>query len=109
MKKLIPIVILILIVGGIAFTLYGNKQEMAVQAEEAMKTSEFIPVNTEVVGRSKLKVNFTSNGIFVANQELNLQAEASGKVVKIWKRKGDTVKAGQLIAQLDDELLQSEL
>src|SRR5690606_12059727 len=108
MKKLIPIVILILATGGIAFTLFNNKQEMAVQAEEAMKTSEFIPVTTEVVGKSPVKVNFTSNGTFEANQELNLQSEASGKVVKIFKRKGDFVKAGQMIAQLDDDLLQSE-
>ena len=82
---------------------------MAVQAEQAMKTSEFIPVTTETVGRSNLNVNFTSNGTFEANQELSLQAEASGKVIKIFKDKGDFVKAGQLIAQLDDELLQSEL
>jgi len=109
MKKLIPIVILILVIGGIAFTLYGNKKEMAVEAEEAMKTSQFIPVTTEVIEKSNVNVNFTSNGTFEANQELNLQSEASGKVVKIFKRKGDFVKAGQLIAQLDDELLQSEL
>lgn len=109
MKKLIPTVILILIIGGIAFTLYGNKQEMAVQAEEAMKTSQFIPVTTELVGRSNVNVNFTANGTFMANQELTLQSEASGKVLKIFKRKGDFVKAGQVIAQLDDELLQSEL
>src|SRR5690606_3047682 len=109
MKKVIPILVLLLIVGGIAYTLYNNKQEMAVEAEEAMKTSQFIPVTTEVVGKSSVNVNFTSNGTFEANQELSLQSEASGKVVKIFKRKGDFVKAGQLIAQLDDDLLQSEL
>ncbi|MBD3631286.1 efflux RND transporter periplasmic adaptor subunit [Cyclobacterium sp.] len=109
MKKIIPIVILVLVIGSIAFTLFNNKQEMAVKAEEAMKTTEFIPVRTEVVGKSYVNVNFTSNGTFEANRELNLQSEASGKVVKILKRKGDEVKEGQLIAQLDDELLQSEL
>src|SRR5690606_33774704 len=109
MKKVIPILVLLLIVGGIAYTLYNNKQEMAVEAEEAMKTSQFIPVTTEVVGKSSVNVNFTSNGTFEANQELSLQSEANGKVLKIFKRKGDFVKAGQLIAQLDDELLQSEL
>lgn len=109
MKKIIPIVIIVLIIAGIAFTLYNSKQNMNVQAEEAMKTSEFIPVSTEVVGKAILNVGFTANGTFEANQELNLQSEASGKVIKIVKRKGDFVKAGQLIAQLDDELLQSEL
>ena len=109
MKKIITAVILVLVIGGIAYTLYGNKQEMAVQAEEAMKTSSFIPVTTEVVKKSNLSVSFTSNGTFEANQELNLQSEATGKVLKIFKRKGDYVQADQLIAQLDDELLQSEL
>lgn len=109
MKKIIPTIILTLVIVAISFTLYSNKQEMAVEAEEAMKTSEFIPVNTEVVAKSNVNVNFTANGTFEANQELNLQSEASGKVVKILKRKGDFVKAGALILQLDDELLQSEL
>lgn len=109
MKKIITPIILILIVGAIAYTLFSNKQEMAAKAEEAMKTSQTIPVRTEKVEKSIHAINFTSNGTFEANQELQLQSEASGKVLKIYKRKGDYVRTGELIAVLDDELLQSEL
>lgn len=109
MKKVITPIILILIVGGIAYTLFNNKQQMALKAEEAMKVSEFIPVQAETVNKSAHKIHFTANGTFEANRELTLQSEASGKVVKIFKKKGDFVKAGQQIAKLDDELLQAEL
>src|SRR5690606_39522497 len=101
MKKIIPILVLVLIVGGIAYKLYDNKQTMAMEAEEAMRTSQFIPVTTEVVGKSNVNVNFTSNGTFIANQELNLQSEASGKVVKIFKRKGDMVQADRKSTRLN--------
>lgn len=109
MKKIITPLVLIVIIGAIAFTLSNRKQEMAAKAEVAMRTSQAIPVLTETVGKSAHVVNFTANGTFEANQELTLQSEANGKVVRIYKRKGDYVSAGQLIAQLDDELLQSEL
>lgn len=109
MKKIIITLILLLIVGGIAFALFNNKQEMNVKAEEAMKTTDFIPVRTQTVGTSLHQISFSANGTFKANQELYLKSEAGGKVLKIFKRKGDFVKEGQMIAHLDDELLQSEL
>ncbi|GGZ35077.1 MexH family multidrug efflux RND transporter periplasmic adaptor subunit [Echinicola pacifica] len=109
MKKIITPLVLIAIAAAIAFTLYKNKQEMEVKAEEAMKTSEAIPVRSEVIQKKPHKISFTSNGTFEPSQELTLKSEASGKVLKIYKEKGDYVRKGDLIALLDDELLQSEL
>ncbi|MDN3669377.1 efflux RND transporter periplasmic adaptor subunit [Echinicola jeungdonensis] len=109
MKKIITPIVLVIIAASIGFTLFKNKQEMEVKAEQAMKTSESIPVRTQKISKSSYKVSFTSNGKFVPSQELTLKSEASGKVVKVYRGKGAYVKKGDVIAKLDDELLQSEL
>ncbi|MFC4873162.1 efflux RND transporter periplasmic adaptor subunit [Negadavirga shengliensis] len=108
MKKLITPALLALLAVWIGYTLFSNKKEMSAKAESAMQTSKYIPVKTETVGKSPYSITFTANGTFQPNQELNLQSEASGKVVSIYKRKGDFVSKGDLIAKLDDELIHAE-
>ena len=109
MKKLLIILLLVVSVGAVAFTLYSNKAEMEAATETAMKSSEHVPVTVEKVQSKLMDLSFESNGIFEAHQELTLMAETGGAVVKIHKRKGDFVRAGELILQIDDRLIQSEL
>lgn len=109
MKKIIIVLLLVSSVGAVAFTLYSNKTEMEAATETAMKSSEFVPVTVEKVQSKVMDLSFESNGIFEAHQELILMAETGGAVVKIHKRKGDFVRAGELILQIDDRLIQSEL
>lgn len=109
MKKLIAPIIIVIIAIWIGISLFSNKKEMNAQAATAMEMSRHIPVQTQTVTRESFSLSFTSNGIFQADKELNLQSEASGKVVKIYKKKGQYVSAGEPIVQLDDELLQTEL
>ncbi|GAB3650075.1 efflux RND transporter periplasmic adaptor subunit [Echinicola sediminis] len=109
MKKIITPLVLVAIAASIGFTLFKNKQEMEVKAEQAMKTSEAIPVRTQVIKKTENEISFLSNGTFQPSQELKLKSEASGKVLKIYKKKGEYVRKGDVIVKLDDELLQSEL
>ncbi|UCS94876.1 efflux RND transporter periplasmic adaptor subunit [Echinicola marina] len=109
MKKLITPLVLIIIAASIGFTLFKNKQEMEVKAEEAMKISESIPVKTTRVKKEPHEIAFSSNGTFEPSQELSLKSEANGKVVKIYKKKGAFVNTGDIIAKLDDEFIQQEL
>ncbi|WP_339925221.1 efflux RND transporter periplasmic adaptor subunit [uncultured Cyclobacterium sp.] len=109
MKKLITPLVIVFIAGVIGFTLYKNKQEMGVKAEQAMKTSEYIPVRTQLITKTSNSISFMTNGSFIPSQELKLKSEGNGKVIKILKDKGDYVNKGDVIARLDDELLQVEL
>ncbi|MCU0401296.1 MAG: efflux RND transporter periplasmic adaptor subunit [Algoriphagus sp.] len=109
MKKISIILLLVVAAGAVAFTLYTNKTEMEAATETAMKSSEFVPVTLEKVASKTMETSFESNGVFEANQELTLMAETGGAVVKINKRKGDFVRAGDLILQIDDRLIQAEL
>ncbi|MCH7400319.1 efflux RND transporter periplasmic adaptor subunit [Belliella kenyensis] len=108
MKKLIIVVLLLSGVAATAYTLYNNKVELNETAEIAMKTSDFISVTTEEVQPRSIVRNFTSNGVFEPFQELQIMSEASGKVTQIFKKKGDYVKKGEVIIQIDDRLIRSE-
>lgn len=108
MKKLLIAAFMLIGFGAIAYTLYNNKAELEEEANLAMKSSEYISVTTEKVKGSKVNRNFESNGVFEPNQELKLMAETSGSIIKIQKRKGDYVKKGDMIVQIDDRLIRSE-
>ncbi|RAI93933.1 efflux RND transporter periplasmic adaptor subunit [Algoriphagus yeomjeoni] len=108
MKKLIIIALLLVGVGAVAFTLYNNKEEMNEAATLAMKSSEFISVTVEKVEEKTVNRNFEANGIFEPSQELKLMSETSGAIVKIQRRKGDYVRKGDLIVQIDDRLIRSD-
>lgn len=108
MKKLIIIALLLVGVGAVAFTLYNNKQEMEEAATLAMKSSEYISVTVQKVEEKTVNRNFEANGVFEPSQELKLMAETSGAIVAIQRRKGDYVKKGDLILQIDDRLIRSD-
>ena len=108
MKKFIIIALLLVGVGAVAFTLYNNKQEMNEAATLAMKSSEYISVTVEKVDEKTVNRNFEANGIFEPSQELKLMSETSGAIVKIQRRKGDYVRKGDLIVQIDDRLIRSD-
>ncbi len=108
MKKILIIALVLISVGAVAFTLYNNKEEMNQAATLAMKSSEYISVTVEKVEEKTVNRNFEANGIFEPSQQLKLMAETSGAIVKIQRRKGDYVKKGDLIIQIDDRLIRSE-
>lgn len=108
MKKLIIIGFLLIGVGAVAYTLYNNKNELNEAATLAMKSSEYISVTVEKVAEKDVNRNFEANGVFEPSQELKLMAETSGAIVKINKRKGDYVKKGDVIVQVDDRLIRSD-
>ncbi len=58
----------------------------------------------------RLPVNVNTNGIYMGGDNMHaVVAEADGIVSEIFVSEGDTVAAGQKIAQLDDEVFQTEL
>jgi RND family efflux transporter MFP subunit len=51
---------------------------------------------------------FTTTGPIVAEQQADIAAERAGRIASINVQIGDRVKAGQLLASLDDRLLRSQ-
>ncbi|WP_066833575.1 efflux RND transporter periplasmic adaptor subunit [Rufibacter ruber] len=109
MKKLIYILVAVLLIGAIAYTLNKNKKEMTEKAAVAEIKSEAIPVTLTEVQNAKLDKSFTAQGNFRPVQSLTLMAEVSGQIQRVYKRKGDKVRAGEVLLQVEDNTSSANL
>jgi membrane fusion protein, multidrug efflux system len=109
MKKLIYIVVVIVILGAVGFKLMSNKEQMAANAAVAQIKSDAIPVAVTEVKSEKLDKSFTAQGNFAPIQSLSLMSEAQGQIQRVLKRKGDQVKAGELLVQVENNTMAADL
>lgn len=109
MKKLIYIIIALVALAAIGFTLANNKKEMQEKAAIASRKSEAIPVVMTEAQVSKIDKSFNANGIFMPDKSLTLTSETQGQVVRLNKRKGDAVRAGEVLAQVEDNVLRANV
>ncbi len=109
MKKLIYIVVALVLVGAVAFKLIQNKKEMATEAAVAEIKSEAISVQVAEPKLDKIDKSFTAQGNFEPVQTLSLLSETSGQVQRILKRKGDRVRRGELLIQVEANTANADL
>lgn len=91
MKKVITIIVLVLLVflfGGAVYYLYQKDQEPPVTYQTETPTKETIVKET------------IATGTITPREEVPVKPNISGIIDKIFVKAGDTVKTGQLIAQL---------
>ncbi|MCC9166977.1 efflux RND transporter periplasmic adaptor subunit [Pontibacter harenae] len=109
MKKLIYIVIVIAVLGVVGFKLMSNKEQMAAKAAVAEIKSDAIPVAITEVKSAKLDKSFTAQGNFAPIQSLTLLSETQGQITRVLKRRGDRVKAGELLVQVENNTMAADL
>ncbi|WP_159474684.1 efflux RND transporter periplasmic adaptor subunit [Dyadobacter sp. 3J3] len=68
-----------------------------------------IPVNVYVVGMETIDNQIFASGTVLPNEEVNLMAEISGRLVKLNIKEGSYVTKGQLIAKINDRELKAQL
>ncbi len=107
MKKVIIILVVLVSVGLVAWKLADNKSVMAENAKLAEEVSDQIPVETGSVINKRLESEKASIGTFEAITDLSMLSQTEGLVVKVYHKKGDFVKKGELLAQVENELLQA--
>lgn len=78
----------------------GNKQK------NGKKT---LNVNAKIIKPQLLTDAFTTTGVLLPDEEVDLSFESSGKVVEINFEEGSAVKKGQLLAKVNDRQLQAQL
>ncbi|WP_242929236.1 efflux RND transporter periplasmic adaptor subunit [Pontibacter vulgaris] len=109
MKKLIYIVVVIVVLVAVGFKLMSNKEKMASNAAVAQIKSDAIPVKVTEVKTEKLDKSFTAQGNFAPIQSLTLMSETTGQVQRVLKRKGDKVRAGELLLQVESNTMAADL
>jgi RND family efflux transporter MFP subunit len=102
-------VIVALSVALIAWKLYENQKQRRVEAEMSLVARAFVPVEVAPVLEETLSNSLEASGIFLPAKEMLVISETQGRVVQVYKNKGEWVKEGDLIAKVDDELLSTEL
>ena len=116
----IGIIVILLILGKIFFFKAPNKGNAAgggsapnakaggKDAKGGMP-SPTIPANIFVVKPENVDNVVTASGTVVANEEVELKTEASGRLIQLNIQEGKFVQKGQLIAKLKDDDLKAQL
>jgi len=109
MKQFSSYIIALSLVAIVVLMLIRNKQEINAQIEFAERKVDAYPVKVVEVELGTLDTKLQLSGILSGSQELMVMAETQGRVKSIFKKEGDWVKKGEIIAQVDDELMSAQL
>ncbi|MCE7926620.1 MAG: efflux RND transporter periplasmic adaptor subunit [Haliscomenobacteraceae bacterium CHB4] len=93
----------------VAWKLYVNKKELAAETELSKVGRAYVPVQIVAAQYETLANRLEADGIFLPAKEMFVISETAGRVVEVYKNKGEWVHEGDLIAKVDDELLRTEL
>lgn len=111
--KFIKPIITILIIGGLAFWMFGKLQDNKAIIEEKAELKEEviteIPVKVAAVERAIIDNTLNLTGTFEARKELNIIAEGQGRLTSLTIEEGQTVRKGQTVAKIDDTNIQAQL
>ena len=98
----ITVVLVLIIGGGGGYYYYTNVYAPSQVVEEA-------PLQTAVVRRGNIVISATGAGTVIADNAVELGFQSSGILSELLVKVGDTVKAGDVLARLDDTDAQQSL
>jgi len=99
MKKYITTgIVIIASLALIGFILTKNKQENEAKIAIVAEKNAAVSVKVATVKNEEISLDFVANGNFEPKQELSMEAEKSGKVIKVLAKEGDHVTVGQTLA-----------
>jgi membrane fusion protein (multidrug efflux system) len=79
----------------------GCNKDGAAAAAKAPSV-EAVPVEVALVARKPISASYSGTAALVPDHEAQVTAKISGVLKKLYVEEGSTVKAGQLLAELDD-------
>lgn len=87
----------------------GKNSDAKKGGEAKNAKSGAVPVNVFIVGKESIENQIFASGTVLPNEEVNLMAEISGRLVKLDIREGAYINKGQLIAKINDRELRAQL
>jgi membrane fusion protein (multidrug efflux system) len=96
---------------ALAVALAGCGDGQAAEGEQARRDEAVVigPENVYVVAAEEIASGPALSGSLAAEREARVNAEAGGVVSAVFAEKGQTVRAGQVLARIDDAALQSQV
>ena len=108
MKKVIYIIVSIIILALLGIWLFSNKKISEKKVYHYNK-SEAILISTDTASLRYLSGEILYTGTFEPFREGKVMAESQGKIIIMNAELGDKIKAGQIVAKLDNDLLKLQL
>lgn len=108
-KNVLKIGIPVLLIGGLVVFRLADSSVTGENKKENKKGGTQIPVNAFVVKPFSLNSDIQAVGTLLPNEEVDLVAEATGKVVGIYFKEGQHVEKNTLLLKVDDSDLQAQL
>src|ERR1700759_1610870 len=78
-------------------------------AQTKQPTVDAVPVEVASAARTPISANYSGTASLVADHEAQVVAKTTGVLKRILVEEGDTVKAGQLLAEIDEADARSKL
>jgi RND family efflux transporter MFP subunit len=107
-RGIIVAIVIIATLVVIALVLKNNKKKNDAKTAIVSQGSGAVSVRVAVVKKQAVDLDFSANGTFAPNIELNFLSENAGRVTKIFVDEGDRVTKGQVLALIDAEILNTD-
>lgn len=90
------IIIIILLIATLFFTQFINQKPKS-------------QINIDVVSYGDIEKSILASGTLKPSEQVNVGAQVNGQLKKLYVKEGDSVKQGQLLAEIDPTLQQNEV
>lgn len=107
-KKYTTIISAITIVVLIIIKLFSNKEQLDNELKAMQEYNSVVPVEVAKPEVLQAKQIIEENGILRSGQEIPILSETSGKVISVAGNVGEYVRAGQTLALVEKEVLESQ-
>lgn len=101
-------VIILFVLAFLAYTYLPSSQSQSVAAPEKPRASRPVPVHTTAVQRGTIRHQTRATGDILAAARIEVFSKVEGRLQMLRVEQGDTVKAGQVMAQIDDTELRAQ-
>ncbi len=108
MKKILVIVFVLVVVGGVVAILFSNKAKNEAKTKAGSLLNSY-SVTTMPTEKKLLEENLILTGTINANREVMVVSETNGKIVEVNASVGDNVTAGKSLVKVDDEVRRATL
>ncbi|MEM9665299.1 MAG: efflux RND transporter periplasmic adaptor subunit [Bacteroidota bacterium] len=98
----------VVVIVGLAWPKLPDLRADTAEAAPAARPSDTrLRVNAQIITEEALDDRILATGTLLANEQVDLTAETSGKVTQILFEEGRAVRAGALLVKINDEQLQA--
>jgi len=108
-KKIAIVLLIATVVGALAYPKVQHLFSSSANPENNNQTQQLLRVEAVVPGYSEVEDKIFATGSVLANEDVELSAEASGIITNIYFEEGRPVQKNDLLVKINDSELQAEL